>query len=148
MPTKPTLDARVSALEDGGLEERVSALEEKMEVVLSKPAHRQPTERGVCILGFTPSEECPDGSLGKYQKGCHGFKCLAEQAKYFRDYRAHKAAAAKKAAPTKVTVKKAAAAAKAPQKKAPARSKAPKAAKDLGTRPLANKRSGVKRRSV
>jgi hypothetical protein len=74
------------------LENRVGVLEQQMTEVLAKPAFRKKTEKGVCVLGFEPSEKCPDGSLGRMQGGCHGYACLKKGSDYYKDYRARKKA--------------------------------------------------------
>lgn len=78
------------------LEQRVTALEEQVELLLKGRPGRQLrpivcSQEGVC--GIDPdrdSASCEDASLWRKSKGCKGTACQAISSEYYRNYRAAK----------------------------------------------------------
>lgn len=78
------------------LDQRVTALEEQVDLLLKSRPGRQlrpivVSERHVC--GIDPSRDsstCADASLWRRSKGCKGDACVEVSSQYYKNYRSKK----------------------------------------------------------
>ncbi len=90
------------------LAQRVTALEQRVQTLESNRPGRKAKpmlvlkQKGVCSLDPTrDSATCPDSSIFRYQSGCHGTACLAEQQAAYERRKNKKKPGTKEAVPQK-----------------------------------------------